>query len=120
MADLMQSPEFLVLAGFHIFILLMLALDLGWFQRDAHAVSMREATAWSLVWVALAMLFALGIWHFWDDWRPAQPGLGAEKAVEFVTGYLVEKSLSVDNLFVFLVIFRYFGVPPHLQQRVLL
>jgi tellurite resistance protein TerC len=123
MADIgawLRSPEFLVLVGFHVFILAMLALDLGWFQRQAHAVSMKEATIWSLVWVVLAMLFALGIWQFWHAWNPGQPDLGAEKAVEFVTGYVVEKSLSIDNLFVLLVIFRYFGVPDRLQQRVLL
>src|SRR5262245_59926951 len=98
----------------------MLALDLGVFQRKAHAVGMKEAAIWSAVWVALALLFAAGIWQFWDRWHPnAPPGEGSGKAIEFVTGYLIEKSLSVDNLFVFLVIFRYFAVPPHLQHRVL-
>src|SRR5439155_2554469 len=63
--------------------------------------------------------FAAGIWRFWDDWRPGEAGQGSVKALEFVTGYLIEESLSVDNLFVFLVIFRYFAVPPHLQHRVL-
>lgn len=123
MADIgawLQSGEFLVLVGFHVFILAMLALDLGWLQRTAHAISMKEATAWSILWVALAMLFALGIWQFWHVWNPQQADLGGQKAVEFVTGYLVEKSLSVDNLFVLLVIFRYFGVPASLQHRVLL
>jgi tellurite resistance protein TerC len=115
----LQTPEFLVLVGFHVFIVAMLALDLGVFQRRAHAVSMKEAAAWSVVWVTLAMLFAVGIWQFWDDWHPDQPPQGAVKAVEFVTGYVIEESLSVDNLFVFLVIFRYFAVPPHLQHRVL-
>src|SRR5207249_5355 len=67
----------------------------------------------------LSLLFAAGIWQFWDDWHPNETGQGSVKAVEFVTGYLIEKSLSVDNLFVFLVIFRYFAVPPHLQHRVL-
>src|SRR5581483_6637154 len=97
----------------------MLALDLGVFQRRAHAVGMREAAVWSVVWVVLSLLFAAGIWRFWDDWFPAAPGQGSAKAVEFVTGYLIEKSLSVDNLFVFLVIFRYFAVAAHLQHRVL-
>ncbi len=115
----LQSTEFLVLVGFHVFILAMLALDLGVFQRHAHAVGMKEAAVWSAVWVALSLLFAVGIWLFWDDWHPDQAGRGGVKAVEFVTGYLVEKALSVDNLFVFLVIFRYFAVPPHLQHRVL-
>jgi tellurite resistance protein TerC len=114
-----QTPEFLVLVGFHVFIVVMLALDLGVFQRKAHAVGMKEAAIWSAVWVALALLFALGIWQFWDRWHPGSQGQGSVKAIEFVTGYLIEKSLSVDNLFVFLVIFRYFAVPPHLQHRVL-
>jgi tellurite resistance protein TerC len=115
----LQSTDFLVLVGFHVFIVAMLALDLGVFQRRAHAVGMREAAIWSAVWVALALLFAVGVWQFWDAWHPDQPGQGGAKAVEFVTGYVIEKALSVDNLFVFLVIFRYFAVPPHLQHRVL-
>jgi tellurite resistance protein TerC len=116
------SGEVWILIGFHVFILLMLALDLGVFQRHAHAVSMKEAAVWSAVWVGLALAFAAGIWRFWHLWHddPGQAGQGGAKALEFITGYLVEKSLSVDNLFVFLVIFRYFAVPPHLQQRVLL
>jgi len=65
------------------------------------------------------MAFAAGIWQFWDQWHPADEGRGGQKAVEFITGYLVEKALSVDNLFVFLVIFRYFAVPLPLQHRVL-
>jgi tellurite resistance protein TerC len=115
----LHSGEFLVLVGFHVFILLMLAVDLGVFQRRAHAVTLPEAAVWSAVWIALALLFAVGIWQYWHWWRPDQPGEGANKAIEFVTGYLIEKSLSVDNLFVFLVIFRYFAVPGHLQHRVL-
>jgi tellurite resistance protein TerC len=115
----LQSPEFLALVGFHVFIIGMLALDLGVFQRKAHAVNMKEAAIWTTIWVALALLFALGIWLFWDDWHPGQPPQGGVKAMEFVTGYLIEQSLSVDNLFVFLVIFRYFAVPSHLQRRVL-
>jgi tellurite resistance protein TerC len=115
----LQSPEGLVLIGFHVFVVAMLALDLGVFQRKAHAVGMREAAIWSGVWVALALLFAAGIWLYWDRWRPDEAGQGPAKSVEFLTGYLIEKALSVDNLFVFLVIFRYFAVPPHLQHRVL-
>jgi len=114
-----QSPEFLVLVGFHVFVAAMLALDLGVFQRKAHAVSMKEAAIWTTVWVSLAMLFAVGIWVFWDRWHPNRAPEGHVKAIEFVTGYLIEESLSVDNLFVFLVIFRYFAVPKHLQHRVL-
>jgi tellurite resistance protein TerC len=115
----MQTPEFLVLVGFHVFVLAMLALDLGVFQRHAHTVSMKEAAIWSAVWIGLAMVFAVCIWKFWGVWHPEQPHEGTDKAIEFVTGYLIEKSLSVDNLFVFLVIFRYFAVPKHLQHRIL-
>ena len=113
------SPAVLILVGFHVAILLILALDLGVFQRTPHTISMKEAGTWSLVWIVLALAFAAGIWKFWDMWHPESEGQGGDKAAEFITGYLVEKSLSVDNLFVFLVIFRYFGVPPPLQHRVL-
>jgi tellurite resistance protein TerC len=115
----MQAPEVGVLVGFHAFILLMLALDLGVLQRKGHIPTLKEAAAWSIVWVALAASFAFGIWKFWHLWSPARADEGPVKAVEFVTGYLVELSLSVDNLFVFLVIFRYFGVPEYLRHRVL-
>jgi tellurite resistance protein TerC len=111
--------ELWVLVGFHVFVIAMLALDLGVFQRKAHAVGMKEAAIWSGVWVALALLFAAGIGLYWDRWHPDQPEQGPAKSLEFLTGYLIEKALSVDNLFVFLVIFRYFAVPAHLQHRVL-
>src|SRR5207302_9697391 len=97
----------------------MLILDLGIFQRKAHSVTMTEAAIWSAVWIALALIFALGIWQFWHLWHDDHPEQGPDKAVEFLTGYLIEKALSVDNLFVFAVIFRYFGVPPSLQHKVL-
>jgi tellurite resistance protein TerC len=95
--------------GFIAFLLAMLALDLGVFHRKAHAVRLREAAAWSAVWVALALLFNAGIyWH-----------AGATPAMEFLTGYLIEKSLSVDNIFVIAMIFSYFAVPSIHQHRVL-
>ncbi len=94
---------------FNLFVLVMLALDLGVFHRRPHAVRFREAFAWSLVWIALAAGFAVLVF-FW---------LGKQKALEFTTGYLVEESLSVDNLFVFLVLFRYFRVPAPFQHKVL-
>jgi tellurite resistance protein TerC len=94
---------------FNLFILAMLALDLGVFTRRAHSIRFREALAWSSVWVALAAAFAV-LTYFWHG-RPA--------ALEFVTGYVIELSLSVDNLFVFLVIFRYFQVASEQQHRVL-
>ncbi len=96
-------------AGFVIFILLVLSIDLGIFSRQGHAVSYREATTWSVVWITLAMIFAGGVFYFW----------GQTKGLEFLTGYIIELSLSVDNLFVFLLIFSYFQVPPKYQHRVL-
>jgi len=87
----------------------MLVLDLGVFHRRAHKVSIREALVWSAVWIGLALVFAAGVWF----------ELGRERALEFLTGYIIEKSLSVDNLFVFLVIFSYFGVAPRYQHKVL-
>ncbi|MBZ5720045.1 MAG: TerC family protein [Acidobacteriia bacterium] len=94
---------------FNLFVVAMLVLDLGVFHRRAHAVKFREALAWSVMWIALAGSFAalVYLWHG----RPA--------ALEFVTGYVIELSLSVDNLFVFLLIFRYFRVPAAHQHKVL-
>jgi tellurite resistance protein TerC len=95
--------------AFNILVLIAIALDLGVFHRNVHKVSLREALAWSLVWIALACSFGLIILYFYGR----QPGL------EFFTGYVIEKALSVDNLFVFLVVFRVFGVKEEYQQRVL-
>jgi tellurite resistance protein TerC len=95
--------------GFNGFVLGMLALDLGLFHRKAHVVSFREAMAWTAVWITLALLFNLGVWHY----------AGAQKALQFTTGYLIEYSLSVDNIFVFALLFSYFSVAPKLQHRVL-
>ncbi|HET9424962.1 MAG TPA: TerC family protein [Gemmatimonadaceae bacterium] len=95
--------------GFNAFVLLMLAIDLGVFHRKAHDVGFREAAAWSAVWVTLAGVFNLGIYWLW----------GAEPALQFLTGYLIEKSLSVDNIFVFVMLFTYFAVPAMYQHRVL-
>ncbi len=96
-------------AGFAVFILLMLALDLGVLNRKAHVIKYREAVVWSIVWVTLAMLFAAGVY-----WK-----LGRQIGLEFLTGYIIELSLSVDNLFVFILIFSYFKVPAKYQHRVL-
>ncbi len=95
--------------GFNIFVIAMLALDLGVFHRRSHAVKIKEALIWSAVWIGLALLFNLGI-LIWSD---------ANTALKFLTGYLIEKSLSVDNLFVFLMIFSYFQVPASYQHNVL-
>jgi tellurite resistance protein TerC len=105
----MESDRLFLWLAFNLFVLAMLAIDLGIFHRKAHSVSIKEATIWSIVWISLAMLFDLGIYFTW----------GQEKALEFLTGYLIEKSLSVDNLFVFLMIFQYFNTPGEYQHRVL-
>ncbi len=109
-----------ILAGFHAAIVVILAVDLGVFHRRATTVTVKEAAAWSAIWILLAVLFAfVGIRNFWGLWDPEHPDAGPAKSLEFITGYLVELSLSVDNLFVFLVIFRYFAVPEGLRHRVL-
>jgi tellurite resistance protein TerC len=95
--------------GFNLFVLAMMVLDLGLLNRRAHTVTFREALGWSAMWVALAAAFSVVV-YFWHG-RPA--------TLEFVTGYVIELSLSVDNLFVFLVIFRYFRVPAEHQHKVL-
>ena len=105
--------------GFNLFVLLMLALDLGVFHRKAHVVSIREATIWSLVWIALAMVFNLGLYLFWDQLSPTSTYSNSEASLAFFTGYLIEKSLSVDNIFVFVLIFTFFAVPAAYQHRVL-
>ena len=95
--------------GFTLFVLAMMALDLGVFHRKAHTVGFKEALTWTGVWVTLALLFNAGVWHF----------AGPQKALEFFTGYLIEYSLSVDNVFIFALIFSYFAVPPQWQHKVL-
>ena len=95
--------------GFCVFVVVMLALDLGVFHRKAHVISTREALTWTGVWVSLAMLFAGGVYLL----------AGTQPALEFLTGYVIEEALSVDNIFVFIVIFSAFGVPAALQHRVL-
>ena len=94
---------------FNAFVLLMLALDLGVFHRKTHEVSLKEALTWTLVWVFLALVFNTIIYY----WK------GQQQALEFFTGYLVEKALSVDNIFVFLMIFTYFQTPARYQHKVL-
>jgi tellurite resistance protein TerC len=96
-------------AGFVAFVLAMLAVDLGVFHRRAHEVRLREAAVWSAVWVGLALAFNAGVYL----------AFGPERGLEFTTGYLIEKALAVDNLFVFYAIFAYFGVPAAYQHRVL-
>lgn len=95
--------------GFTLFVLLMLWLDLAVFNRKAHEIRLGEALGWSAFWIGLALLFNLGVYHF----------AGPERAMKFLAGYVLEKSLSVDNLFVFVLIFSYFKVPSIHQHRVL-
>jgi tellurite resistance protein TerC len=95
--------------GFNAFVLLMLALDLGVFNRKDHEIKVKEALIWSGVWIFLALIFNAGIYYF----------KGSEIAMQFLTGYVIEKSLSVDNIFVFVLLFSYFKVPPLYQHRVL-
>ena len=104
---------------FNVFVLAMLALDLGVFHRNKHVVAFREAIGWTVVWIALAGAFAVLIYFFGHTLtgNPVRPN--SELTLEFLTGYLIEESLSVDNLFVFLVIFRYFAVPRKYQHKIL-
>jgi tellurite resistance protein TerC len=95
--------------GFIAFVLGMLALDLGVFHKTAHRISVKEAAAWSVVWIGLAAVFNVGVYFMF----------GPDRALEFTTGYVIEKALSVDNIFVFLVLFTFFAVPDTLQHRVL-
>ena len=105
----MIATNFWFWAGFVGFVLAMLALDLGVFHRKAHEVRPKEAAIWTAVWVALAMLFAAGLTYFY----------GPRHGLTFLTGYLIEESLSVDNIFVIVLIFEYFRVPKSCQHRVL-
>ena len=115
---------------FTLFVLLMLALDLGVFHRKAHTVSFKEASIWSVVWVSLALLFnyilyRYALWKFPQDERLlAIPNFNPDLAawtvsLEFLTGYVIEKSLSVDNIFIFVMVFAYFSIPAKYQHRVL-
>jgi tellurite resistance protein TerC len=104
-----MSSQVWMWVAFNVFVLVMLAVDLGVLHRRAHEVRLKEALVWSGIWIALALLFALGVYS-WD---------GPQPALEFLTGYLIEKSLSVDNIFVFVLIFSYFKVPARYQHTVL-
>jgi tellurite resistance protein TerC len=117
-------------AGFTLFVFVLLALDLGVFHKHAHTVSFREAAVWCVVWVALALLFNLGFYLFMLERLPHDPRLvglpgfdpavaARQAALEFLAGYVVEYSLSVDNIFVFVIVLGYFAIPTRLQHRVL-
>ena len=104
-----MSDSALLWVGFNVFVLIMLALDLGVFHRKSHEVSVKEALTWTGVWVVLSLAFNVFIYYYFDE----------EFAVQFLTGYLIEKSLSVDNIFVIILIFSYFHVPSPYQHKVL-
>ena len=97
-----MTSDLLPWAGFLAFVLVLLALDLGVFHREAHEVGRREALTWSVIWIGLALLFNAGVFWF----------MGRQAGIEWFTGYVVEKSLAIDNVFVFLLIFSAFAVPP--------
>ncbi len=105
--------------GFNLFVLALLALDLGVFHRKAHAVSVKEAAIWSVVWISISLLFNLGLYFFWETLSPGSSYSNSEAALAFFTGYIIEKSLSVDNIFVFVLLFSFFAVPAAYQHRVL-
>src|ERR1043165_1159258 len=104
-----MTEELILWTSFTVVVLIMLALDLGVFHRKSHEVSVKEALTWTSIWIGLAMLFNLFVFYYFDK----------EKAVEFFTGYVIEKSLSVDNIFVIIMIFSYFNVPKTYQHKVL-
>lgn len=114
-------------AAFTVFVLGMLALDLGVFHRDAHEVGFKEALGWSITWISLALVFGYGLYQY-ALWKfPLDPrlvgldhaALAKQTFLEYLAGFVVEKSLSVDNIFVFVVVFGYFAIPPKYQHRVL-
>lgn len=98
-----------VWVAFNLFVILMLYIDLRVFNRDAHEIKLREALIWSAVWIGLSIVFGIGVYFF----------MGSEAGLSFFAGYLIEKSLSVDNIFVFLMIFSYFGIEGKYQRRIL-
>jgi tellurite resistance protein TerC len=124
------ADYWLFYVGFTAFVLMMLALDLGVFHRDAHEVTFKESLTWSIVWISLALIFNFLFfkyagWKFENDARLlAIPGFDADAAakqvgLEFLTGFIVEKTLAVDNIFVFVVVFSFFAIPLKYQHRVL-
>lgn len=104
-----MPTDVLLWTGFSVFLIVMLALDLGVFHKNSHVVEFKEAMIWSGVWIGLALLFNVGIFYYF----------GKVKGLEFMTGYLIEKSLSIDNVFIIALIFTYFNVPRQYQHRVL-
>src|SRR5215207_4265860 len=104
-------------AAFTLFVLVMLALDLGVFHRKSHTVSVKEAITWSIVWVVLALLFSLLFYQYSS--AKFGPETAWQNVLQFLTGYVIEYSLSIDNIFVFVLVFSYFGIPAKYKHRVL-
>ncbi len=104
-----MTTTFWLWTGFNLFVLVMLAIDLGVFHRKSHTVGFKEALGWTATWITLALCFNAGVWYF----------AGGPKALEFLTGYVIEYSLSADNVFVFAMLFAYFAVPAQYQHKVL-
>jgi len=117
-AELANIPLW-IWGAFLGFVLAMLALDLGVFHRQAHKIQMREALVWSGIWISLALVFNALLFFFWDRIQPGSTYTNKEAGFAFLAGYLIEKALSVDNIFVFLLVFGYFAVPEKYQHRVL-
>jgi len=111
------AEYWLFYAGFLLFVLAMLAIDLGIFNRKEHVVSFKEATVWSAIWVALALVFAGGFYQYTATNFGTE--VGKTLTLEFLTGYVLEYSLSVDNIFIFVLVFSYFGIPAKYKHRVL-
>ncbi|MCW3159991.1 TerC/Alx family metal homeostasis membrane protein [Chryseobacterium oryctis] len=106
--------------GFAITVIIMLLLDLGVFNKKSHEVSSKEATVWSIVWISLSMIFSgVVYWVFNTDGAPESHALAVEKFTQYQAAYWIEKALSVDNLFVFILVFGFFKVPKHLHHKVL-
>ncbi|MCX7958868.1 MAG: TerC family protein [Deltaproteobacteria bacterium] len=103
------QSEIIGIAVFTVCVIVMLLIDMLVFNREAHRISFREALGWTIFWVVVGLLFGVGVWYF----------LGRRVAIEYFTGYLIEKSLSVDNIFVFIVLFKFFKVDPKYHQKIL-
>lgn len=114
--EMFLQNQALLYGGFIVFVLGMLALDLGVFHRRDHVVGVRESLIWTAVWIILSLAFMAFVYYRYET---IMPGRGTGAALEFLAGYLIEKSLSIDNVFVFLLIFSYFKVPARYQHRVL-
>ncbi len=108
MTELLAN-KYVLWTGFNLLVLLMLAIDLGFFHRKDHRISIKEGLIWSAIWIVVALIFNV-LYYFWQ---------GHEKALEFLTGYIIERSLSIDNIFVFLMLFTFFAVPAKYQYKVL-